>query len=203
MAIEPRKYTWEKPLTGISEKTLQIHQDTLYQGYVKKVNEISQKLNEFCMNQANFDAPNQSYSHIRGLKEGETFARNGVYLHEWYFSVLGGSGEPTGTLVDALVEKMGSLENFYGYFKACGMVARGWAVLCWDMRAQAVKVYTADAHNQGGVWGCIPLIVLDVYEHAYFMDYGANRGAYIDDFFKNLDWSVANEYYEKARKCTL
>ncbi|MEK7647622.1 MAG: Fe-Mn family superoxide dismutase [Patescibacteria group bacterium] len=203
MAIEPRKYTWEKPLTGISEKTLQIHQDTLYQGYVKKANEISQKLNEFCMNQANFDAPNQSYSHIRGLKEGETFARNGVYLHEWYFSVLGGSGEPTGTLVDALVEKMGSLENFYGYFKACGMAARGWAVLCWDMRAQTVKVYTADAHNQGGVWGCIPLIVLDVYEHAYFMDYGANRGAYIDDFFKNLDWSVANEYYEKARKCTL
>jgi len=62
-----------------------------------------------------------------------------------------------------------------------------------------LKIYGADAHNQGGVWGAIPIIVLDVYEHAYFMDYGSDRKKYIEDFWKNLNWEAANGVYERAR----
>lgn len=199
MALEPKPLNPKNAPKGLSEKTLQIHHDTLYAGYVKKSNEISEKLAEFASGAKPLDTANQSYSELRGLKEGETFSRNGVYLHEWYFEVLGGDGNAKSTLSEALIEKFGSGEKFQAYFKACGLAARGWVVLCWDSKAQNLMVYNADAHNQGGVWGCIPIIVLDVYEHAYFIDYGSNRGAYIDDFFATLDWEKANALYEKAK----
>jgi Fe-Mn family superoxide dismutase len=80
------------------------------------------------------------------------------------------------------------------------MAARGWVVLCWDLRDQALRVYNADAHNQGGVWACLPILVLDVYEHAYFMDYGSDRKAYIGDWWKNLNWNKANELFAKAKQ---
>jgi len=195
--IKPLPFT--EPLKGISDKTLEIHHDKLYAGYVKKADEISEKLKPLASG-GDVTSANQTYSELRALKDGETFAVNGVYLHEYYFDVLGGDGAAEGLLVDALVETHGSLENFLSYFSACGMAARGWVVLAWDTKAEQLKIYTGDAHNQGGVWGSIPVIVLDVYEHAYFIDYGADRKAYIEDFWKNLNWKKANELYESAKK---
>jgi superoxide dismutase, Fe-Mn family len=193
----PKPLPFSKPLTGISDKTLAIHHDKLYAGYVTKKDEIAQKL-ESLTKGGDVSSANQSYSELRALKDGETFATNGVYLHEWYFDVLGGDGVPGGALADALTAQHGSVENFMAYMSACGMAARGWTVLCWDTHDKALRVYTGDAHNQGGVWGCLPIIVLDVYEHAYFMDYGSDRKAYIADFWKNLNWEKANELYAKG-----
>jgi len=188
-----------KSLTGISDKTITIHHDKLYAGYVAKKNEISEKLGALSHG-GDVSSANQSYSELRALKDGETFATNGVYLHEWYFDVLGGDGSASGALVDALSQKYGSLENFVHYFSACGMAARGWAVLCWDTHDATLRIYTGDAHNQGGVWGCLPILVLDVYEHAYFIDYGSDRKAYIQDWWKNIDWKKVNALYENASK---
>lgn len=196
---ESKPLPFSAPLTGISEKTLTIHHDKLYAGYVTKKNEIQEKL-EALSHGGDVSSANQSYSELRALKDGETFAVNGVYLHEWYFDALGGNGQPEGALVEALTETFGSLENFLNYFSACGMAARGWVVLCWDMKDQTLRVYTADAHNQGGIWGCLPIIVLDVYEHAYFIDYGSDRKAYIADYWKNFNWQKANELYAAAKK---
>ena len=78
------------------------------------------------------------------------------------------------------------------------MAARGWVVLAWDTHEATLRVYSGDAHNQGGVWGAIPLIVLDVYEHAYFIDFGSDRAAYIDSYLKNLNWAAANDVYGMA-----
>ena len=128
--MEPKPLI-KKPLTGISDKTLTIHHDKLYAGYVAKKNEIQDKLSALEKG-GDVSSANQSYSELRALKDGETFAVNGVYLHEWYFDVLGGDGKPTGPLVDALAKDYGSLENFLAYFNACGMAARGWVVLAWD-----------------------------------------------------------------------
>jgi Fe-Mn family superoxide dismutase len=196
---DPKPLPFSKPLTGISDKTLAIHHDKLYAGYVTKKNEIAGKL-EPLMKGGDVSTANQSYSELRGLKDGETFAVNGVYLHEWYFDVLGGDGAATGPLAEALAGDFGSIENFINYFSACGMAARGWVVLAWDTHDQALRVYTGDAHNQGGVWGCLPVLVLDVYEHAYFIDYGSDRKAYIADFWKNLNWAKANELFASAKK---
>ena len=196
---EPKPLPFQKSLTGISEKTMQIHHDKLYVGYVNKMKEIGEKLKALCASGIGFDAANQTYSELRGLRDGETFAVNGVYLHEYYFNVLGGDGAPKGALADALGEKYGSLEKFVAFFSATGMAVRGWVVLAWDTHVERLKIYGADTHNQGGVWGAIPIIVLDVYEHAYFMDYGSDRKKYIEDFWKNLNWEAANAVYERAR----
>ena len=83
------------------------------------------------------------------------------------------------------------------------MAARGWAIIAWDTKDGKLRQYNADAHNQGGVWGCIPIIVLDVYEHAYFADYGSDRKAYIAAFWKNLDWKAANARFERSKGLSL
>lgn len=186
-------------LTGISDKTLAIHHDKLYAGYVAKKNEISEKLSALSHG-GDVTSANQTYSELRGLKTGEIFATNGVYLHEYYFDTLGGQAAPTGALVDALSAKYGTWENFTSYFSACGMAARGWVVLCYDLQENGLKIYNCDSHDQGGVWGCMPILVLDVFEHAYFIDYGSDRKAYIADWWKNLNWAKANEFFASAQK---
>ncbi|TAL20543.1 superoxide dismutase [Patescibacteria group bacterium] len=184
-------------LKGISQKTMEIHHDKLYAGYVAKKNEIQEKLAKLAAS-GELASANQTHSELRALKDGETFAVNGVYLHEWYFDVLGGDGVPTGALKEAIENHYGSLQNFLNYFSACGLAARGWVVLAWDSHDRELRVYTGDSHNQGGVWGAQPIIVLDVYEHAYFIDYGAERKTYIADFWKNLNWKKADELYLAA-----
>lgn len=201
--MEPKPLPFTKELEGISAKTLAIHHDKLYAGYVKKTDEITGKLVE--LQKSGTYEGNATYSELRALKDAETFAVNGVYLHEWYFDVLGGDGDPgkAPELSKALAEKWGSVEDGIKYFSACAMAARGWSVLVWDIKAQSLKHYNGDWHSQGGVWGCIPIIVLDVYEHAYFIDYGADKKAYLDAFWRNFDWAKAEALYLKAKTVTL
>ena len=198
MAAETKPLSFQS-LNGISDKTLAIHHDKLYAGYVAKKNEIAEKLSALSHG-GDVSGANQTYSELRGLKTGEIFATNGVYLHEYYFDVLGGAGEAKGALVEALTAKYGTWENFVTYFSACGMAARGWVVLCWDLQDKTLKIYNCDSHDQGGVWGCLPILVLDVFEHAYFIDYGSDRKAYIADWWKNLNWDKANELYTQTQK---
>lgn len=202
MDEKPLPFDQDK-LDGISAKTLAIHHDKLYVGYVKKAQEISKALAE--LGKSGTAVGNATYSELRALKDAETFAVNGVYLHEWYFDVLGGDGatDAAPRLSEALAEKWGSIEEGLKYFSECAMAARGWSVLCWDTKAGKLKHYNGDAHNQGGVWGCLPVIVLDVYEHAYFIDFGSDKKAYIEAFWKNFNWSKAEELYLTAKKVTL
>lgn len=199
MEPKPLPFDQEK-LQGISAKAMAIHHDKLYAGYVAKVDEISKALAE--LGKSGTFPGNATYSQLRALKDAETFAVNGVYLHEWYFDVLGGAGDTSAApeLVKALEQKWMSLELGLAYFSECAMAARGWSVLCWDTKAGKLKHYNGDAHNQGGVWGCLPIIVIDVYEHAYFMDYGSDKKKYIEDFWKNFNWAKAEELYLKARE---
>ncbi|HXK36638.1 MAG TPA: Fe-Mn family superoxide dismutase [Candidatus Paceibacterota bacterium] len=199
---EPKTLPY-KELDGISAKALAIHHDKLYAGYVKKLDEIVERL--IALRTSGAYEGNATYSELRALKDAETFATNGVYLHEWYFDALGGDGayEKAPGLSKALAEKWGSVEEGITYFSACAMAARGWSVLAWDTKAHALLHYNGDAHNQGGVWGCLPIIVIDVYEHAYFIDFGSDRKAYLEAFWKNFDWAKAEELYLKARAVPL
>ena len=180
-------------LTGISKKTMEIHHGKLYTGYVNKRNEIEEKLKNVDLASAN-----QTYSDLRALKVEETFAGNGVVLHEAYFGVLGGKGErPSGTLLSAIEKEWDSYEKWEAEFKATGMAVRGWVVLAYDTNDGRLHNYVGDAHNQGGMWGAIPILVLDVYEHAYFIDYGSDRKIYIEDYMKNVNWKAAEAVYSK------
>ncbi|MFH1766840.1 MAG: superoxide dismutase [Patescibacteria group bacterium] len=195
---EAKKLPFTSELDGISKKTIEIHHDKLYVGYVAKMKEIGEKMSVLAHDPQ--VAGNQTFSELRALRNGETFATNGVYLHEYYFEMLGGSGEvPDNALTQAIVEKWGSVEQFMKFFSASAMAMRGWVVLAWDTQLGRLKVYGCDAHDQGGVWGAMPIIVLDVYEHAYFIDHGSDRAAYLAAFWQNMNWEKANELFEKAK----
>ncbi|MBI4094484.1 MAG: superoxide dismutase [Candidatus Liptonbacteria bacterium] len=179
------KITADKP--GFSLNMLQAH-FKLYEGYVKKTNEIQDKVE-----QEDKSAANQTYSAYGELRRQETFAVNGMKLHEVYFGHLNGNGEPKGELVKMIEKDFVSLDAWKAHMVATGICARGWAILAFDYRDNLLHVYGSDAHNVGAVWGAVPIIVLDVYEHAYAMDYGIDRKSYLDAFFKNLDWDYAGE----------
>ncbi len=181
-------------MEGISKRTMEEHYK-LYQGYINKTNEIRTKLET-----ADPKTANQVYSDLRVLKVELTFAIGGVKNHEIYFDNLGGKGgQPAGKLADAIREFFGSYDAWAADLKATGIAARGWTWLAWDYDERRLFNFLGDAQNTFPVWNAVPVVALDTYEHAYFIDYGVNRGAYIDAFMKNLDWPAIQKRFEAIK----
>jgi Fe-Mn family superoxide dismutase len=176
-------------LHGISRESVEAHYK-LYQGYIAKRNEILAKLAEIDLASAN-----QVYSDIRALKVDLSFAIGGVKNHEIYFEHLGGGGgDPDGPMRELIDRDFGSAADWRADLKATGMAGRGWAWTAYDWDEQRLFNYLGDAQNTFPIWNATPLVALDVYEHAYFLDYQTDRASYIDAFFDNLDWGVVNEW---------
>ncbi|HEY1370016.1 MAG TPA: Fe-Mn family superoxide dismutase [Gaiellaceae bacterium] len=174
-------------LDGISRETVEAHYK-LYQGYVAKRNEILGKLASVDLASAN-----QTYSELRELKLELTFAVGGIKNHELYFEHLGGAGgDPDGPFGSLVRRDFGSVDAWRADLKATGLAGRGWAWSAYDWDEGRVFNYLGDAQNTFPVWNATPLVALDVYEHAYFLDYRTDRASYIDAFLDNLDWSVVN-----------
>ena len=174
-------------LSGISRASVEAHY-RLYQGYVAKRNDILGALQGVDLGKAN-----QVCSELRALKVDLTFAIGGIKNHELYFAHLGGpGGEPDGAF-RALVERdFGSVGAWRADLTATGIAGRGWAWTAYDWDERRLFNYIGDAQNTFPVWNATPLVALDVYEHAYFLDYQTDRAAYIEAFFENLDWDVVN-----------
>ena len=176
-------------LEGISREAVEAHYK-LYQGYVNKRNEVLGKLADVDLGTAN-----QVYSDLRSLKLDLTFAVGGIKNHEIYFGHLGGSGgDPAGVFADLVRREFGSVDAWKADLKATGMAARGWAWTAYDWDEGRIFNYLGDAQNTFPVWNATPLVALDVYEHAYFMDFATDRASYIDAFFNNLDYDVVNDW---------
>jgi Fe-Mn family superoxide dismutase len=174
-------------LDGISRQSVEAHYK-LYQGYVAKRNEILGKLAEVDLSGAN-----QVYSDLRALKVDLSFAVGGVKNHEVYFEHLGGDGgEATGAIAGLIEQGFGSFDAWKADLKATGMAGRGWAWAAYDWDEGRLVNYVGDAQNTFPIWNATPLVALDVYEHAYFLDYQTDRASYIEAFFRNLDWGVVN-----------
>ncbi len=183
-----------RELDGISRTTIDAHY-RLYQAYVGKRNEILGRLEE-----VDLDAANQVYSELRALKVDLTFAVGGIKNHELYFEHLGGEGGDPDGRIGALIERdFGSAEKWREDLKASGMAGRGWAWTAFDWDEGRLFTYVGDAQNTFPVWNATPLVALDVYEHAYYLDYQTDRAAYIDAFLRNLDWSVVNGWVREYR----
>lgn len=194
--IEAKKFDAIRELNGISERTMTEHYK-LYENYVKKFNEIWEKLQDPKVT----EGANQIFSEFRALKVEMTFALAGVKNHEIYFGHLGGKGgEPSGKLAEQIKKDMGGFEEWKKYFTATAMAGRGWAWLVWDRDHKRLYDIVGDSQNTYANWNSVPLVALDVYEHAYFIDYGSKRADYIEAFFNNLDWSVIENNFEAATK---
>lgn len=173
---------------GISRRTHEEH-FKLYQGYANKTNEIRKKLAELDKDPAK---ANQVYSEIRALKVDYTFAYGGFINHTIYFDILGGNGEPSGEALKMIERDFGSFEAFQQDLKASGLGGRGWVWLAYDHDEKTLFNYIGDAQNTYPMWNCTPILALDVYEHAYYLDFGTARAQYIDAFMKVIDWDAVN-----------
>jgi Fe-Mn family superoxide dismutase len=181
-------------MNGLSEKLLRSHHQNNYSGAVKRLNAIRGRLREMPFaTAAGFD--------LNGLKREELIATNSMLLHELYFDCLGATGEPlTPAAVLALQSNFGSVERWREEFVAMGKAlagGSGWVLLVFQPREGTLVNQWAADHTHA-VAGGIPILALDMYEHAYHLDFGAAAGQYVDAFMENINWTRVYERYQAA-----
>ena len=177
-------------LKGISDKTLEMH-FKLYEGYVKAVNEMNEKIAEILSDGTVDKEEVPAYSE---LTRRLGFEYNGMVLHEYYFQNLkrGGASAPSHAFVKAAEASFGSYETWMVDFVGVGkMRGVGWAICYQDPNTGGISNHWITLHEVGNVAGFLPLLVMDVWEHAFILDYApSDRPKYIDAFFANVDWDT-------------
>ena len=182
-------------LNGLSLKLIESHYENNYGGALRRLNAITEQLEAL-------DFANTPGHVLNGLKREELVALNSTLLHELYFASLGGDGQPTKGMSQALANDFGSLERWRAEFRAMGYAlggGSGWVVLAYVPRDGRLINQYASEHSQSIASG-MPILALDMYEHAYHMDFGANAKAYVDTFMRNIDWPALEARHEDARK---
>lgn len=182
-----------KTIVGLSEKLLVSHHDNNYVGAVKRLGAIESQL-------ASLDPATAPNFTLNGLKREELIAWNSMILHEVYFSGLGAPNRPGRALASAIEHSFGSearwRSEFIGLGKALGG-GSGWVVLTYSHRDSRLSNQWAADHTMALV-GATPVLVLDMYEHAYAMDFGAKAAAYVDAFMGAVNWTSADSRYANA-----
>jgi len=184
-------------LKGLSEKLITSHHQNNYGGAVKRLNLIEQQLGAMPRDAA----PYQQGS----LKREELIATNSVLLHEAYFGNLGSAGAPDGDFATLVTASYGAREAWEHDFRLTGMSlagGSGWVIASYEPHSQALRNWWAFDHTHG-LAGGIPILVMDMYEHGYHMDYGANAKGYVDAFFANVNWDEVSRRLEAARQGSL
>lgn len=186
MAYEAKDYSHLIGMQGFSETLLKNH-FTLYQGYVTNTNKLLDSLASM-LKEGKVGTPEYAE-----LKRRMGFEFNGMRLHEYYFENLGGQAalNKSGKLGKKLAEQFGSYQNWEQDFKGTGaMRGIGWAILYQDNISGRLINQWINEHEGGHPAGCIPVLIMDVFEHAFMIDYGLKRADYIEAFFKNINWAV-------------
>ncbi len=195
MAYQAKNYSHLIGMEGFSKQLLENH-FTLYQGYVTNTNKVADILSQM-LKDGKTGTPEYAE-----LKRRFGWEFNGMRLHEYYFDNLGGKDPLAKSNLSAAIEKQfGSYANWEADFKAAGsMRGIGWTLLYLDGSNGALYNEWINEHDMGHLAGCTPIVVLDVFEHAFMIDYGLKRGDYIAAFMKNLNWKEAAARFDKAHK---
>jgi Fe-Mn family superoxide dismutase len=194
VAIAP--LTMKPPqLDGLSQKLLESHYENNYGGAVRRLNAIEANLQAL-------DWPSAAGFEINGLKREQLLAAGSVVLHEVYFDSLGGSGgQPScAELRCALEANFGSVAQWRAEFIAMAKAlagGSGWVVLTWSNRLGGLQNQSAGDHAQG-LAGGQPILALDMYEHAYHIDFGSNAEEYVETFMRNIDWDHVAARFRRA-----
>src|SRR5690349_20778646 len=179
----------------LSVKLIESHYENNYGGALRRLNAITEQLESL-------DFEKTPAHVLNGLKREQLVALNSTLLHELYFASMGGDGQPTKGMAEILARDFGSLERWRAEFRAMGYAlggGPGWVVLSYVPRdGRLINQYAAE-HLQSAAGG-VPILALDMYEHAYHIDFGANARAYADTFFCNLDWAALERRCEDASK---
>jgi Fe-Mn family superoxide dismutase len=189
MAYTAKDYSQLLGMEGFSDTLLKNH-FTLYQGYVTNTNKLIDILNQM-LKEGKIGMPE-----FAELKRRFGWEFNGMRLHEYYFENLGGKGglEKAGKLFKKISEEFGSFETWEKEFRAIGMMRGiGWVILYQDPLTGRLINFWINEHDVGHPAGCTPILILDVFEHAFMIDYGLKRADYIETFFKNIQWKVVED----------
>jgi Fe-Mn family superoxide dismutase len=181
-------------LSGISEKMITSHWQNNYGAAVKNLNKTEEQLAAVTKDTPGFV--------VSGLKDRELGFTNSLILHEHYFGNLGGNGKPGGAVASAVSDCFGGMARWEEMFRATGMSlggGSGWAVLDLNFHTGDLRTYWSGNHTQALAFGT-PLLVLDMYEHAYAIDYGAAAAKYVDAFMANVRWEEVERRFESALK---
>jgi Fe-Mn family superoxide dismutase len=191
-AINPLPFAVSR-LRGLSEKLVVSHHENNYGGAVRNLNKTEEELARVTK-----ETPPLV---VAALKERELTFANSATLHELYFGNLGGDGKPHGVIEGAVAKTYGSFARWEELFRLTGMGlagGSGWVVLAWDFQRGEARSYWSGNHTQACAFGQ-PLLVLDMYEHSYALDYGAAAPKYVDAFFQNIEWDEVNRRLESAQ----
>lgn len=196
MAYQPKNFSHLIGMEGFSKQLLENH-FTLYQGYVTNTNKLADILGQM-LKDGKTGTPEYAE-----LKRRFGWEFNGMRLHEFYFDNLGGKAalESKSGLHSAIEKQFGSFSNWETDFRAAGsMRGIGWTLLYLDDTNGSLYNDWINEHDMGHLAGCTPIVVLDVFEHAFMIDYGLKRADYIAAFMKNINWKEAASRYDKAQK---
>jgi Fe-Mn family superoxide dismutase len=189
MSYTAKDYNRLLGMEGFSDTLLKNH-FTLYQGYVANTNKLIETLGQM-LKEGKVGVPE-----FAELKRRLGWEFNGMRLHEYYFENLGGKGalEKTGKLSKRISEDFGSYETWEKEFRAVGgMRGIGWAILYQDSLTGKLLNFWINEHDTGHPAGCSPILILDVFEHAFMIDYGLKKVDYIEAFFKHINWKTVEE----------
>ncbi|MEJ7598703.1 MAG: Fe-Mn family superoxide dismutase [Kofleriaceae bacterium] len=181
-------------LTGLSAAMLTSHHDNNYAGAVKNLNKVELELAKITKTTPGFE--------VFGLRERELTYTNSMILHEQYFGNLGGDGKLAGAIDKRLAAQFGSTARWEELFRATAMSlggGSGWVLLAINYATGDLRIYGTSGHSQSVAFGQ-PLLVLDMFEHAYAIDYGAAHAKYIDAFFQNVQWAEVDKRLARADK---
>lgn len=181
-------------LTGLSERLIVSHHENNYGGAVRNLNRVEQELSQI--------TPETPPFVVAALRERELTFRNSKTLHETYFANLGGDGRRSGAIETSLAQAYGTTARWEQHMRATGMGlggGSGWALLVYELDTGALRTVSSGNHTQV-LATSVPLLVMDMYEHSYQMDFGAGVARYVDAFFSNVNWDEVNRRLERAHR---
>ncbi len=172
-----------------SEETLKLHYNILYKGYVDNTNKTQEQLKEA--------REKGDFSNIKCLEKNLSFFGSGAILHELFFENMGPkkNTSPSLLLTEQITKDFGSIETFKAQFEAASasVEASGWCLLVWVPKWNKLEILQCEKHQNLTLWGCVPILVLDMWEHSYYLQYKTERPKYIRAFWNIVNWDVVNK----------
>lgn len=179
-----------------SRETLDLHYNILYKGYVDNTNKTQEQLK---------DARDKNdFSNIKCLEKNLSFFGSGAILHELFFENMGPAipTSPSVSLIEHIIRDFSSFDKFKSQFNSAAIAveASGWCLLVWVPKWNKLEVLQCEKHQDLTLWGCEPLLVLDMWEHSYYLQYKTKRPDYVNAFWNIINWNVINKRWENIIK---
>lgn len=187
--LKPKNFIYSNKLQSVSKNPFEAHHNKLYVNYVKNYNKIIALLEKTDFSKIKEDVPNSQFSQ---LKRRVTWASNGAYLHELYFENINGKKTKPESYTLNLIEKdFNNLKKFKDHFLSTALVPNsGWAVWGYSLYDKKTQVVAIENHHNNCPIGFYPILILDMWEHAYWDDFLANKKDYLNSFWEDIDWGV-------------